>query len=575
MQISDLLNQYTSNSASNEKMTGTKGLQKMVSTLRELSSGSIFEGTVNSVRNGKVVLGLPNGQTVTARMEGKISLNVGQSMFFQVKSNNGTQLLIKPFTVAGNAMNLTLMQALQAANLPADGRHLAMVNTMMTEQMPIDAASLNQMERIASGHPDINIQTLVQMQKLDIPITAEFASQFENYLDDKQAIGKAMEGFMNQLPEVLSDENLSLDNLKQMNSKILQIMTEGLEITANPGSQAGSVAAAAESSVTEGSLLSDKAPSEEGNPAPLQQALVQGGGTAETEGTAWTYERTLSGNDHSLQGLLTEQQLSDFSELLKALPKAEENPAIFTGGILNEEVKSAEVLKLVQQILDSNMGMDKQTVIRLFASEGMNALIKDALEQQWLIRPEELAKGNKINQLYEKLENQISRMENVVKAAGQENTNLAQAAAEVRNNVDFMNQMNQAYTYVQIPLKMNGQNASGELYVYTNKKNLAQNGEKDLSAFLHLDLDHLGSTDVSIKLKGKKVDTNFYLEDDTSYDLIRRNLPVLQARLEKKGYDCKLTVINEGKHVNFVEDFLKKDQPSAGQLHRYSFDMRA
>ena len=46
------------------------------------------------------------------------------------------------------------------------------------------------------------------------------------------------------------------------------------------------------------------------------------------------------------------------------------------------------------------------------------------------------------------------------------------------------------YTYAQIPLKMSGQHASGELFVYTNKKALAQ-GEKDLTAFLHLDLVHL------------------------------------------------------------------------------------
>ena len=45
--------------------------------------------------------------------------------------------------------------------------------------------------------------------------------------------------------------------------------------------------------------------------------------------------------------------------------------------------------------------------------------------------------------------------------------------------------------------------------------------------------------------------------------------------LKRKGYNSKITVTNEEKHVNFVEDFLKKDQPSAGQLHRYSFDMRA
>ena len=67
----------------------------------------------------------------------------------------------------------------------------------------------------------------------------------------------------------------------------------------------------------------------------------------------------------------------------------------------------------------------------------------------------------------------------------------------------------------------------------------------------------------------------FYLDNEDSYALLEKNYPVLEAVLKRKGYNSKITVTNEEKHVNFVEDFLKKDQPSAGQLHRYSFDMRA
>ena len=161
-----------------------------------------------------------------------------------------------------------------------------------------------------------------------------------------------------------------------------------------------------------------------------------------------------------------------------------------------------------------------------------------------------------------------------LKSIGQENTGFAQTAADIQGNVEFMNQINQAYTYVQIPLQMSGQNASAELFVYTNKKALAE-GDRELTAFLHLDLDHLGATDVSVKMKNKQVSTNFYLDDDASYQLISLNVDRLEKRLQEKGYQCNVSVINEAKHVNFVENFLKNDQPSAGQLHRYSFDMRA
>ena len=42
--------------------------------------------------------------------------------------------------------------------------------------------------------------------------------------------------------------------------------------------------------------------------------------------------------------------------------------------------------------------------------------------------------------------------------------------------------------------------------MYTNKKNL-KDSDTEVSAFLHLDLDNLGATDVSVKMLRKNVST--------------------------------------------------------------------
>ena len=142
--------------------------------------------------------------------------------------------------------------------------------------------------------------------------------------------------------------------------------------------------------------------------------------------------------------------------------------------------------------------------------------------------------------------------------------------------MDFINQLNQAYTYIQLPLKLSGQQATGDLYVYSNKKRRI--GEDDeLSAFLHFDLQHLGSTDISVKLKNKKVSTDFYMADDVSFALIQKNLPLLQEKLERLGYTATLNVSKDDKAepVDFVEDFLKQGLSAGGGIRRYSFDMTA
>lgn len=74
MQIRDMLGQYSQNVKNGtEELMSAQGTQKLVSSMQELEPGSTFEGTVNSVKNGKVVLALGNGQTITARLDGKVA----------------------------------------------------------------------------------------------------------------------------------------------------------------------------------------------------------------------------------------------------------------------------------------------------------------------------------------------------------------------------------------------------------------------------------------------------------------------------------------------------------------------
>ncbi len=579
MQISDLVGQYHQTTTSGtDKLTGTKGVENLVASLRSLTKGNIFEGTVSSMKNGRVTLALSNGQQLSARMEGKVPLSIGQSMFFQVKSNDGTQIAIRPFVVDGNGVNYTLMTALNVAGLAVDADHLSMVNRMMQEQMPIDRNSLQQMARLVSANPDIDVQTLVQLKKLGIPITPENAAQFENYLDDKQAITDQMEHFIDELPQALQGEDLPVDQMRGMGVKILSVISENLPDVPEQAVSSAMTADAAgkilsgdqlmQQETMEDTAVSNTAGTEAGQTeGTTQMVLDENGQPVETSGVPVEELPVANQTPHTLGAVLSEEQRNNLNALLGKVLGTDSTSYTKDSGVV-------EVLKDLQQILKDPLPVERESLGRLFASNEFQSLVKDTMEQQWMLTPEDLKEPDKIGKLYEKMEGQLTRLTEAMKASGQENANVTQLAADVRSNIEFMNQVNQAYTYVQIPLKMSGQNASGQLYVYTNKKALAE-GDKELTAFLHLDMDHLGSTDVSVKMLNHKVNTKFYLENDGAYELLMANIPILEEKLAKKGYQCSVTVENEAKHVNFVEDFLKKDQPSAGQLHRYSFDMRA
>ncbi|RGZ93282.1 flagellar hook-length control protein FliK [Agathobacter rectalis] len=578
MQISNLVSQYNNSVANGEPMTGAKGVEKLVSSLNEMSKGMIFEGTVSSVRGNQVKLALSNGQQILARLAGKFSFEQGQSVFFQVKNNDGGTIEIKPYTVDGEGVNLTLMDALKAAGLPVDGTNLSMVNKMMEEQMPIDKISLNQMYQLVQDNKGINVTTLVELKRLGIEINQVNAAQFENYANDKQAITIAMDSLIEELPNALSAEDLSMYKLVSQARDILNIVTDGLPEDAFISNED------ADMSQYEAIMRDNQsAPvvKKYFNIAELFESLNSVSGESQDIQTTQKINNSsvidnifLQGNEaksNTIGFILSDKQIEELNEQVrKLLPDLQENNI----SLYSEDSSVVGILNDINSMLE-NTPANADALRQLFSGEAFKLMLKETLEQQWMIKPGDLEKNpKKIDGLYDKIEKQIINMENILKTSGVVNPKAEALADNIRGNIEFMNQINEAYTYMQVPLRMNEGNASGQLYVYTNKKSISD-PDKELSAFLHLDLEYLGGTDVSIKMLHRKVTTNFYLDSDESYAMVKQFLPVLEKRLQDKGYNCELTVNSDSKQMNFVAGFLKKDLPPTGQVHRYSFDMRA
>ena len=141
----------------------------------------------------------------------------------------------------------------------------------------------------------------------------------------------------------------------------------------------------------------------------------------------------------------------------------------------------------------------------------------------------------------------------------------------LQQNISFLNQLNDLYTYVQLPLKMMDQDAHGELYVYTNKRKLAAR-EGEVSALLHLDMAHLGPVDVYVQLKENQVSTRFYLPDEEMLDFIAAHMDMLNARLEKRGYHMNCGFQVRRQEGNTVMQELIEEQSNRPLYADYSFD---
>lgn len=609
-----------------------------------LTPGKVFEGTVTDIKNGQVTIGLNDGQTISARMDAGVSLEKGQPMIFEVKSNNGEQIAIRPVSLE-SAQNPTLLKALEAAGIKVNERNISMVNQMMAEQLPINKQSLLQMMRTLSAFPKADIQTLVQMQKLGFVITEDSLNQFQNYKNGQQAILPEMTRLMDGLAELPnqifgSSGNGQAAQMLGLQQQILGILLEGAQqpstesqmgnvqdqtvmngtitgegvtletqpgaiATEGQGNLAGAITgegqgnpAGAIAGEAQGNLAGAIAGEGQGNPAGTIAREAQGnlvgaiageaqgnlagaiaGETALQEGVAGSQaesgmiaQRGENGSPVMAAQVLSAEQQGNLTSILQEFSGVAKEQ-ILADGKLDVNQTASELLRQIMGVLDESQATDGAAMQKLFRSDAYKNLLKQAMTEQWMLTPEQLKEEGVVKDLYQRLNSQMSELQQALAHAGKEGSALAKSAQSVQSNLEFMNQVNQLYTYVQLPLKLQNQNAHSDLYVYTNKKNLNQK-DGELTALLHLDMDHLGATDIFVKLLGTSVQTEFYFEDEFSCRLISQYSDDLIKRLEEKGYSCEVKVENRKKEQNFVQDFLERENPPA-KLHRYSFDVKA
>jgi flagellar hook-length control protein FliK len=277
-------------------------------------------------------------------------------------------------------------------------------------------------------------------------------------------------------------------------------------------------------------------------------------------------------------GQLMQNLMDDLSKL--GMPAEELN------NITNGTMSVNDLVDFVKTLINNNNSGTKlnnsqmETLSRLLNNNDFKQLVGNQLMKQMLLNPADVAKEGAIDELYKRLSEQSQRAMEILKDAGQIGSEVMKSAQNISDNVNFMNQLNQMAQYVQLPIRMNQENAHGELYVYTNKKKL-QNNDGNVSAFLHLDMDNLGPMDVYVAMQKNKVNTNFYLADEAALDLFEANIGILDARLQEKGYNMSTSVIKknpEEPQKNVIGEMLKdkSDGVVGGPItSKLSFDVRA
>lgn len=582
MRLTDLL-QSTIKSSSQQAAAATEAtFPKMV---KSLVPGTTIQGEIIAKNGNEVQIRIDKDTVLQARLEQDVNVEEGQNIRFQVK-NNGTTLTLSPL-LTNTAQADNVYKALQMAGLPINESTVAMTDEMMKLGMSIDSRSLQNMFKDVVTHTDASATDVVFLHKMDMPLTESNLRQIQNYTELQHEVVKGMQDVTDALQGLING-------------------TGGADIAAGVDIAAGAdVAAGADgvdaNTLTQYQILVKELISDTlmgmlpdgagaagdvtgGNPAGgiSGDVLAAGVSGADLVGEALA-DAPMSGNAALIKGIL---QDAAFSELINSGLFTEEEAAGFlkdASGLLTEKgitLSGNTASEMMKALLDITAGntQEAESLQKLFSGKVWKNLLESTVKTQWSLTPETLPKEGEVGKVYEKIVKSLHTLNETLLQNGAQNTALQESITNLSENIDFMNQLNQMYTYVQLPLKMQNGEKNGELYVFTNKRSLAEK-DGEVSALLHLTMEHLGPLDVYVKMNQGKVSTEFTVEKEETLLFLEKNMSILTDRLQKRGYDisCKMKVKDEaGEPENPVERLLTEKQNGVVSAHaQYAFDVRA
>ncbi|MBO5242142.1 MAG: flagellar hook-length control protein FliK [Lachnospiraceae bacterium] len=557
---------YTASGVQNTATAGTAGLQGANANLN-LSVGQIISGQVVAVDGDVVQVEIAPGAVLQAKVEEGLALLKGMSVSFEVSGMSEKQIALRAL-FQNTANSATINKALEAAQLPINGETTTMVNAMMREGMPIDKDALQAMYRQVSSHPQISSEHIVTMNRLQIPITDANVKQFSDYINMEHQIRGGVETIAdtmaNNIAQLISEGKT--DEAAQMMRQFADVfMTDGEAMTGetvlsgNPGKVLpdGDVV---QQQIQSGEkvIIQDQSAPQRASLEELMRAVSEI--ADETAGNTETGSMSVK-----MQALQTE-----IESLGLPADKAEQ----FIKGELTGKELLEFTTRLLSKMAEKGSGqLQNSALAELMQKPELQNAIRQQMFSQWLMTPEDVADKQKVSDFYAKLSTQSEKLTEALKMIPGADQNLSNQLTNMNQNLDFMNQLNQTMSYVQLPLKLAGDNAHGDLYVYTNKKNLADQ-DGNVSAFLHLDMDHLGPVDVYVAMQQQKVSTQFYLRDDEMLSFIHENIGLLNDRLQQKGYQMNAQFSVKEKPGSVMEEIVEDHRENV-KIGTFSFDMRA
>lgn len=511
--------------------------------ISQVSEGQLFHGRILDITNHDVQIALDNSKTLLAHMAESINLNIGDSLTFMIKENDGTNVVIRPFMESQSTMkDNAIFKALDMNNISPTEKNYQIAETLMRQGMPVDKASMQKIMQQTYRYPNAAIDTLVSLNKLGIPVNEASIGQYHDYLANTHQLACTADTLSAGVPDFSVETLDSMMNTAATAEDVLAFQ----ETLTGIFSDAPDTASINTDHIAE--MLRETGQGEQVTPKFPDTGQLPDG-------------TQLPDKMQTLLDSLAEHGVSD--KHIKQLVKDSETPL--------------QLLNNINRLLQNQGEIGKEQLIRLFQSDGYKDFFREAIKQKFALDAEKMEDPKEIDALYKGMYDKTNKLLSAFSdTGGKAGRQMQETARGMQERLDFIQNLNNMYAYAQIPVRLSERNMNSELFVYMNKRSM-KSAKEDVSALLHLDMEHLGPTDVHVSLSGNVVHTRFYVEDETSAKIIDDHMSMLEQAIHDNGYSLVNETITREPTLALSQNMVVHDmlgQDMERSVKRYSFDVR-
>lgn len=497
---------------------------------QKLNAGDVFRAKIIAITTSDVFLKLFDGSQVKASTQSPINANIGDLVDFEVKSNEGKQLIVDTTKPKIDTSKTSDLDKLLSSMGKSDAQSKDIAKTLLDNNVKVTPDSIDNIKNLLKDFKSTNLSPTkaVFLMQNQVPVIKENIELLNSFLNKEFNLAGKLDTLAAQLSKLPDAKIAEISNkftILESMEKLPDLLSKLVNMDESKSNTSSKIPNPQQMPILDSKDNSIKNP-------PTQIEMIN------------------TSLEDDANSPVIKSPLENLDKLIiKALDILKTNPS----QILNADENDLEKLKELfskTKIPENITNTDKENLDANINETKPKEVLKKIFDSCFIKLDDKISPQDiDVKEVYKKILHRLSIVKDSIQSTSDTATNeLKSNITQFDKQVNFINDINNPNnTFVQVPLNYAG-NKNGELYIIKKKNANKSDNPDGTTLFLSLGTVNIGRFETLVNVKDKSIKIYMRLEDEKLIDFVKENYNMIYDLIDKTPYkivDIKCKKIDE------------------------------